>query len=103
MIAAGEERVERGLLQRDADERTPRPVLDDVVAADACGSRGRRQQRRENMDGRGLAGPVRPEKAVDLTRSNRDVDPVDRSRALLVLADEPSTSIPLSLGSTVQH
>ena len=40
------------------------------------------------MDGSGLAGPVRPG-AVDLTRSNRDVDPVDRSRALLVLADEP--------------
>jgi len=40
------------------------------------------------MDGGGLAGPVRPEEAVDLTRSDRDVDPVDSSRALLVLADE---------------
>ena len=67
-----------------------RPVLDDVVAADERRARGRRQERRQDVDGRRLAGPVRAEEAVDLAGRDGEVDPVDRARALLVLADEPS-------------
>ena len=90
MVAAGQERVERGLLEGDPDQRTDlRALLHDVVAADACRARGRRQQRRQDVDGRRLARAVRAEEAVDLARRDGEVDPVDRSRALLVLANEP--------------
>ena len=72
VVARGEERVERGLLQRDADQPADlRPVLHDVVAADERRPRGRRQQRRQDVDGRGLPGAVRPEEAVDLARARR--------------------------------
>src|SRR5207342_3138447 len=86
----GQERIERGLLERDADEPADlRPVLHDVVATDERRTRGRRQQRRQNVDGRGLPGTVRAEEAVDLSRRDGEVDAVDRARALAVLADEP--------------
>ena len=48
----------------------------------------RRQQRRQHQHRRRLAGAVRPEEAVDLARLDAEVDPVDRARALLELADE---------------
>ena len=65
-----------------------RPLLADVVASHAGGSRGRRQQRRQHQHGRRLAGAVRAEEAVDLAGSDVEVDPVDGPRALLELADE---------------
>ena len=89
VVASGQKRVERRLLQGDADQAAHlRPVLDDVVAADASGPRSRGQQRRQHMDGRGLAGAVRAEEAVDLTWRDGDVDPVHRARAFLELANE---------------
>ena len=43
MLTAGEDRVQRGLLQRRADRSPYRaPLLDDVIAADARGAAGRR-------------------------------------------------------------
>ena len=84
VLASRQQRVERRLLQRRAD-RGPhlRPLVDDVVAGDARRSRGGRQQGRQHVHGRGLAGPVRAEEPVDLTRSDGQVDPVDRPRPLL--------------------
>ena len=77
MVAAREQRVERGLLQRRADHRAHlRALLDDVEAADARGARRRWQQRRQHQHRRRLAGAVRPEKPVDLAGS----DARDRSR-----------------------
>ncbi len=89
VVASGEQRVEGGLLERDADQRTHlRPLADDVVAADAGGSGGRRQERRQDVDGGGLPGAVRPQEPVDLARRDGEVDPVHRPWALAVLADE---------------
>ena len=90
VLAPGEDRVERGLLQRGADRGAHlRALADDVVAADARASAGRRQQRRQHQHGRRLAGAVGPEEAVDLAGRDRQVDAVDRARALAELAHEP--------------
>ena len=67
VLAAGQQRVERRLLQRGADVHPHlRPLLDDVEAGDARAAGGRRQQRRQHVHGRRLAGAVGPEKSVDL-------------------------------------
>ncbi len=90
VVPPGQERIERGFLEGDTDQRAHlRPFLDHVVAPDAGRPGGRRQQRRQDVDGRGLAGAVRSEEAVDLAWCNRKIDPVDCARPLLVLADEP--------------
>ncbi len=100
VVARREERVERRLLQRDTDEPADlRPVLHDVVAADERRARGRRQERRQDVNGGGLPGAVRPEEPVDLARRDREVDPVDGSRALLVLADEAADLDPVLASS----
>ena len=89
MVAPGQHRVERRLLERRADHDAHlRPLLDDVVAADARRPGRRRQQRRQHQHGRRLAGAVRPEEAVDLARLDAQVDPVHRTRPFLELADE---------------
>jgi hypothetical protein len=89
VIAGGEERIQRRLLQRRADPGAHRGALaDDVVARDVRGSGGRRQQRREHQHGRRLAGPVRSEEAVHLPGRDVEVDPVHRTRPVLELADE---------------
>ena len=96
VISSREQRVESGLLERDADQRAHlRSFLDDVVPSDARRSGGRRQERRQDMDGGRLSRAVRPEEAVDLARRDGDVDPVDRAWALLVLANEPQNLDPV--------
>ena len=99
VVAPGEQRVERGLLQRGAD-RPPhrRPVVHHVVPRDTRAARGGRQQRGEHQHGRRLAGAVGPEEAVDLARLDAQVDPVDRAHAALELADEP-----LDLDAVLRH
>ena len=60
VLAAGQERVERRLLQRRADVHPHlRPLLDDVEAGHARAAGGRRQQRRQHVHGRRLARAVR--------------------------------------------
>jgi len=89
VLAAREQRIERGLLQRRPD-RLPhlRPLLHHVEAADP-GDPGRgRQQRGEHQHRGRLACSIRAEEAVDLARDDREVDAVDRARALLELPDE---------------
>ena len=89
MLAAGEQRVERGLLERGADRRAHRGALaHDVVARHARRARGGRQQRREHQHGRRLAGAVGAEEAVDLAGLDAQVDAVDGARPVLELADE---------------
>ena len=89
VLAAGEERVERRLLERRPDLRsTFEPFRGDVEARDARRALGRRQERRQHVDGRRLPGPVRPEEPVDLAGRDGEVDPVDGPRPLLVLHDE---------------
>ena len=89
VVAAGQERVERGLLERRADRRADRrPLAHDVVARDAGGARRRWQQRGEDEHGRRLPGAVGPQEAVDLAGGDAQVDAVDGARALLELADE---------------
>ena len=88
VLAAGEERVERRLLERGADRLAHRGALvDDVVARDPRRALGGRQQRGEHQDGGGLARSVGAEKAVDLARLHLEVDAVDRAD-VLELPDE---------------
>ena len=53
VLAPGEERVERGLLEGGADRRAHlRPLADDVEAGHARRAIRGRQQRRQHVDGR---------------------------------------------------
>ena len=89
VLAPGQQRVERGLLERGADRLAHVGALaDDVVARHARRARGGRQQRGEHQDGGRLAGAVRPEEAVDLAGLDAEVDPVHRAHAALELANE---------------
>ena len=99
VLAAREQGVERGLLQRGADGCAHlRAFADDVVARDAGGSFRRREQRDEHVHGGGLAGAVRAEEAVDLAGGDVEVDPVDRARAFLEDADEPARLDSVTVG-----
>jgi hypothetical protein len=90
-LAPGHQRVDRRLLQRDADLAPHRVgVGHDVVAGDARDAGGRPQQRREDAHRRGLAGPVRAEEPVDLALGDLEVEAVDGADAALELADEPA-------------
>ena len=89
VLAAREERVERGLLEGGADRLAHVGALaDDVVAGHARGARGGRQQRGEHQHGGGLAGAVGAQEAVDLAGLDAEVDPVHGADAALELADE---------------
>ena len=89
VLARGQERVERRLLERHADRVADvRPVAHDVVAGNPGGAGGGREERREHVDGGRLAGAVGAQEAVDLAGLDLEVDAVDRPRALLELADE---------------
>ena len=90
VLATGQERVERGLLEGGADDRAHlRPLLGDVVPGHARGSLGRREERRQHVHRGRLPRAVGPEEAVDLTGLDHEVDSVDRPRPLPVLHDEP--------------
>ena len=89
VLATRQQRVERGLLEGGADRLAHvRAVADDVVAGNARGARGGRQQRGEHEHGGRLAGAVRAQEAIDLARLDAEVDPVHRADAALELADE---------------
>src|ERR1700693_2592456 len=89
MLASGEQGVERRLLQGSADSGTHvRAFGDDVVAGDASRARGRRQQGRQHVNRRRLAGAVQAQEAVDLPWRDSEVDRVDGARAVLELPDE---------------
>ena len=89
-LAAGHQRVERRLLERDAD-RPPhlRRLGDHVVARDPRRAAGGAQQRGQHPYRRRLAGAVWTQEGVDLTLGNLEVDAVDGPDAALELAFEP--------------
>ena len=77
-FGAGHERIDRGVLQCDADAATNFVrLLGDVEACDARGSRGRAQQGSEHAHRGALAGAVRPEEPEDLPLVHGEVDAVD--------------------------
>jgi hypothetical protein len=85
-LAAGHERVERRLLQRDADPAADlRGLRLDVEARDGCTAAGRAQERDQDAYRRGLAGAVGTEEAVDLPACDLEIDPVDGLQAALEL------------------
>ena len=78
-LAAGHQRIERRLLQRDADRAAHLGgLMDDVVTGDPGTAAGWPQQRRQHSHRRRLAGAVGPEKAVDLAFGDLEVNTVDR-------------------------
>ena len=86
VLAAGEERIEGRLLQRGTDGGANLGSLaDDVEAGDARRPCAEREERRQHVDRRRLAGAVRAEKPVDLAGCDREVDPVDGSNPSLEL------------------
>ena len=90
VLAAGQHRIERDVLQRDADRGAHLGALrGDVEAGDGGAAGGRRQQRREDLHRRRLARAVGSEEAVDLARRDVQIDPVDGAHATLELAHEP--------------
>jgi hypothetical protein len=90
VLAAGQHRVERDVLQRHADRGAHLgALLGDVVAGDAGAARAGRQQRRQHLDRRRLARAVGPQEAIDLAGRDVQVDAVDGAHAALELAHEP--------------
>ena len=70
VLADRQQAISRRLAARDHVDPRAHPIrlARDVVARHARGSGRRRQERRQNLDERRLAGPVRPEQAEDLAR-----------------------------------
>ena len=99
VLAAGEQRVERRLLERGAD-RGPhlRALADDVVAGHGRRAGRRREEGREHVHRRRLAGAVGAEESVDLAGVHDEVDPVHGARALLELAHEPARDDSMLVG-----
>jgi len=90
VLAPGEEVVQRRLLQSGADPPAHlRPLRRHVEARDGRASRGRREQRGEDVDRRGLARAIGAEEPVDLAGLDLELDAVDRPDAAFELADEP--------------
>ena len=74
-LATGHQRVERRLLERDADRLADLARLgDDVVAGDLRGAARGAQERGEHADRGRLAGAVRAEEGVDLALGDVEVD-----------------------------
>ena len=78
-LEAGLLRVERDILQGDADVQAHLlGTVDDVEARHRCPAAGRGQEGAQHLDRRGLAGAVGPEQAVDLPLVDGEVKAVDR-------------------------
>ena len=101
MLAAGEDRVQRRLLQRRADRRSHlRALADDVEAADRRPPARGRQQRCQHQNRRRLARPVGAEEAVDLARRDGEVDAVHGSGSFPELAHQ---LLDLDRGAHIAH
>jgi hypothetical protein len=90
-LAARHERVQRRVLEGDADPAADlRGLRLDVEAGDAGAPAGRPQERHEHADGGGLAGAVGTEEAVDLAGRDLEIDAVDGLQAAFELALQPA-------------
>ena len=88
-LAAGHQRVDGRLLERDADRAAHRvAVAHHVVAGDPGVARGRPQQRREDAHHGRLPGAVGAEKTVDLAVADFEIEPVDGADAALEFSYE---------------
>ena len=77
-LAAGHQRVDRGLLERDADRAADLVgLVNHVVARDEGRAGGWAEEGGEDADEGGLAGAVGAEKAVDLAGVDLEVEVVD--------------------------
>jgi hypothetical protein len=80
VLLAGQVLVDGGVLAREPDLGAQRAgVADDVEARHAGAARVRLQEGREDADGRGLAGAVRPEHAEHGALGDAEVDAVERA------------------------
>ncbi len=86
----GEARVERDLLELDADTGLERAGLPARVEAEHADTTGvALPQADEHLHGRRLAGAVGPEQAEDLSGLDAERDPVDRPQLPVPLAQIP--------------
>jgi hypothetical protein len=100
VLARGQLRVERRLLEGGADRvADPGAVGDDVVARDPCASGAGGEESGEDVDGRRLAGAVRAEEAVDRAGRDLEVDSGDGADAALEFADEAARLDPVSVSA----
>src|SRR5207253_10647353 len=89
VLGAGQERVERGLLERGADRRAHlRALPRDVEPGHRRPAARRREEGGEHVDGRRFPGTVRAEEAVDLAGQDPQIDPRHRFD-VLELPPEP--------------
>ena len=99
-LAPGLHGVEPDLLQRDADPPAHLGRLgDDVDPRDVSAARGRRKQRAQHPDRRGLARAVGAQEAEDLAGGDRQVEVADRFDAAL---ERPAQGARLD-GGSVAH
>src|SRR5436309_394111 len=84
----GEVAIERRLLKHEPDAASDLEVLaHDVVPGDSRGAATGGQQGREDMNGRGLAGAIRPEKAEELALAHLQVEGVERPNRAEIFAE----------------
>ena len=96
LAATGLGRVGRAALRDVADPLAYRPGLAaQVGAGDHRLTRGRREQRGQHPEGRGLAGPIRAEEAEDLAGADRQVDTTDRLDLRLAGTEGPGQIVRL--------
>ena len=87
VLASGQVLVHGRVLAGEADRLAHRlRFADDVEARHACAAGIRLQQRREDADGRRLAGPIRPEQAENGAFLHLEVDAVERAHFTLARA-----------------
>src|SRR5688572_10949913 len=88
-LTHSEKRVEYQFLGHHAESAPGLPVtLDHVMTHDACGAAGRDAEPREYADEGGLARPVRPEQAEEITLRNAQTDARQGLQRTIAL-DEP--------------
>ena len=78
--------IETGLLGEDADRRPDLLVLPaEAVARDLRGPAGRRDERAQEPQGRGLARPVGPKETEDLALAHLEIEILDRGETVEAL------------------
>jgi hypothetical protein len=86
VVAAAQALLDRGLLEDDPHLAPDRVAVGDDVPPEHPGRpRGRRPQRRQDREERGLAGAVRAEEREHLALPDGEVDPLERLDLAVVL------------------